>query len=135
MRKVSAAVSALILLALAVAAFASDGETKKNVTNKKCPVMNAAVSDKFRAEYKDQYIYFCCQGCVKMFEKDPDGYVAKLSKEDQEAIKPNEICPLTEDKITDHTRWVEHEGRKVFLCCDGCIEMFKQKIAAGKKAN
>ena len=87
MRKVSVTVSALILLALAVAALASDGETKKNVTNKKCPVMNAAVSEKFRSEYKDQYIYFCCQGCIKMFEKDPDGYVAKLSKEDQEAIK------------------------------------------------
>jgi YHS domain-containing protein len=135
MRKVSVVVSALIVLAISVAAFATDGETKKNLTNKKCPVMNSAASEKFRTEYKNQYVYFCCQGCIKMFEKDPDGYVAKLSKEDQEAIKANEVCPITDDKIADHTRWVEHEGRKVYLCCDGCVQMFKQKIALEKKTD
>lgn len=123
----------LVILAAAVVVSASD-EAKKPVTNKKCPVMAADVSDKFRSEYKGQYVYFCCQGCVKMFDKDPEGYIAKLSKEDQEAIKPNEICPVTEDKITDQTKWVEYEGRKVYLCCDGCVTMYKQKIAEKKSS-
>jgi YHS domain-containing protein len=70
-----------------------------------------------------------------MFEKAPETYVAKLSKEDQEAIKPNEICPVTDDKITDRTRWIEHEGRKVYFCCDGCADMFKQKIADKKSGD
>jgi YHS domain-containing protein len=132
MRKLFAIFFALILLA--AVAFASD-EAKKAVTNKKCPVMNSVASEQYRTEYKGQYVYFCCQGCVKMFEKDPETYVAKLSKEDQEAIKANEICPITEDKITDRTRFVEHEGRKVYLCCDGCVQMYKQKIAAEKKSS
>jgi YHS domain-containing protein len=134
MRRISVVLFALIVLSAAAAASASDG-VKKNVTNKQCPVMNAAVSEKFRAEYNGQFVYFCCQGCVKMFEKDPAGYVAKLSKEDQEAIKPNEVCPVTDDKITDRTRWVEHEGRKVYFCCDGCVDMFKQKIAEKKSSS
>lgn len=129
MRKVAVGIFLLLVFAGAVVVKASDGE-KKPVTNKVCPVMNAAVSEKYRSEYKGQYVYFCCQGCIKMFEKDPEGYVAKLSKEDQEAIQPNTVCPITEDKITDHTRFVEHEGRKVYLCCDGCVTMFKKKIAA-----
>jgi YHS domain-containing protein len=134
MRKISIVFSALVLLTIAAAAFAAGTDAKKNVTNKRCPVMNADVSEQFRSEYKGQYVYFCCQGCVKMFEKDPEGYVAKLSKEDQEAIKPNTVCPVTDDKITDHTRFVEHEGRKVYLCCDGCVEMYKNKVAAEKKS-
>jgi len=133
MRRFSFILSTLVILAAALVVSASEGE-KKAVTNKKCPVMSADVSEKFRSEYKGQYVYFCCQGCVKMFEKDPEGYIAKLSKEDQEAIKPNEICPVTEDKITDLTRWVEYEGRKVYLCCDGCVTMYKQKIAEKKSS-
>lgn len=133
MRRLSVILSTLLILATAVVVSASE-DTKKAVTNQKCPVMSAPVSEKFRSEYKGQFVYFCCQGCIKMFEKDPEGYIAKLSKEDQEAVKANEICPITEDKITDHTRWVEYEGRKVYLCCDGCLTMYKQKIAEKKSS-
>jgi len=130
MRKVSIIIFVLMALTIATAS-ASDG-VKQNVTNKRCPVMNSAASEKFRTEYNGQYVYFCCQGCIKMFEKDPAGYIAKLSKEDQDAVKANEVCPVTDDKITDRTRWVEHEGRKVYFCCDGCVDTFKQKIAEKK---
>ncbi|HWP43094.1 MAG TPA: YHS domain-containing protein [Blastocatellia bacterium] len=132
MRRISAVLLAIMIVS--AVASASDGE-KKNVTNKRCPVMNSPASEKFRTEYNGQYVYFCCQGCVKMFEKDPESYVAKLSKEDQEAIKPNEVCPVTDDKITDRTRWIEYEGRKIYFCCDGCSDMFKQKIAEKKASN
>jgi YHS domain-containing protein len=133
MQKISAVLFAIMIIALSVVASA-DGE-KKPVTNQKCPVMNAAVSKDFRSEYKGQYIYFCCAGCVKMFEKDPETYVAKLSPEDREAIKTNDICPVTQDKITDQTRWVEYEGRKVYFCCDGCVDMFKKKMAEKKSGD
>jgi YHS domain-containing protein len=124
----------MVLSIAAAPVLASEGE-KKNVTNKRCPVMNSPASEKFRTEYNGQYVYFCCQGCVKMFDKDPASYIAKLSKEDQEAIKVNEVCPVTEDKIIDRTRWVEHEGRKVYFCCDGCVDTFKQKIAEKKSGD
>ena len=119
---------AMTVIAAATAALAGDGD-KKAVTNKICPVMNAPVSEKIRTEYKGQYVYFCCQGCVTMFEKDPEAYVAKLSPEDREAIKPNEVCPITAEKIPDHTRFVEQDGRKIYFCCDGCLAMYKAKMA------
>ncbi len=133
MRKRYAAFATLLILTVTIAmAVAADNAVKKPVTNKMCPVMNAAVSEKFRTEYKHQYVYFCCQGCIKMFEKDPEGYIAKLSKEDQEAVKANDICPLTEDKITEFNLFVEHDGRKVYLCCDGCVTAYKAKLAEKK---
>ncbi|HKY03393.1 MAG TPA: hypothetical protein VJQ56_00815 [Blastocatellia bacterium] len=132
MRRITVAFFLFVVMAGAVVVSASGEATKKAVTNKMCPVMESAVSEKFRAEYKGQYVYFCCASCVKMFEKDPEAYVAKLSKEDQEAIKTNTVCPVTDDPITDHTRFTEHEGRKVYFCCDGCVNMYKKKMAEKK---
>jgi YHS domain-containing protein len=120
-----------MLVTGAVLAKASE-EAKKHVTNKKCPVMNTDVKADIRAEYKGQYVYFCCKGCVTMFEKEPEKYLGKLSAEDQEAIKANDICPVTNEKITDQTRFTEHEGRKVYFCCDGCANTFKAKLAEKK---
>jgi YHS domain-containing protein len=134
MRKSALTFLMILTLAGAVVARASDGEAKKHVTNKKCPVMKADVSEKYRVDYKGQYVYFCCQGCIAMFEKDPEKYIATLSPEDQEAIKPNEICPVTHEPIPDKTRWIEEDGRKVYFCCDGCMDMYKQKMAEKKSS-
>jgi YHS domain-containing protein len=136
MRRISAALFVVIALAVgvAVAQETQKAPPSKALTNKMCPVMNSPASEKYRSEYKGQYVYFCCQGCVKMFEKDPEKYVAKLSKEDQEAIKANEICPVTKEPVPDQTRWVEDEGRKIYFCCDGCLNMYKQKMAERKSS-
>jgi len=132
MRKITALFSAfMIVAAIAMTVAAADGE-KKNVTNKTCPVMNAPVSEKFRTEYNGQYVYFCCEGCIKTFEKEPDKYVAKLSKDDAEAIKANDTCPLTSEKITSREHWVEDGGKKVYLCCLGCLNTYKAKMAEKK---
>jgi len=140
MRKVSVAFFVFLMLASAaiVGAYADETKTdgaKKAVTNKMCPVMNSPVSEKYRTEYNGQYVYFCCQGCVTMFEKEPAKYIAELSKEDLAAIQPNEICPITNEKNPNKSLWVEHEGRKVYFCCEGCVNMYKKKMAAAKKAD
>jgi YHS domain-containing protein len=123
----------MTLTIASMVALASDGDQKPlAVTNKNCPVMKSSVSEKFRSEYKGQFVYFCCQGCVTMFEKDPETYIAKLSKEDQEAIKPNDICPVTKEAIHDRTRWIENEGRKIYFCCEGCMNMYKAKLSEKK---
>lgn len=119
------------LLAAIVAAVpwsaAQDSSNKKPVTNKKCPIMpKSDVDPKIRVEYKGQYVYFCCEGCREMFEANPEAAIAKLSKEDQEAIKPNEFCPITKEPV-DKSIWIEHEGRKVYFCCPGCIDKFKEQ--------
>jgi|KBSSwiStaDraftv2_1062776.scaffolds.fasta_scaffold579360_2 YHS domain-containing protein len=132
MRKTGVGFFLLLTFAMsALAVAASDGD-KKAVTNKMCPVMNSPVSEKIRSEYKGQYVYFCCQGCLTMFEKDPETYVAKLSKEDREAITANEVCPITKEKIPDQTKFVEQDGRKIYFCCDGCLSMYKAKMAEKK---
>lgn len=139
MRKVTVAFFIFLMMAGAavVGAYADEKKTdgEKAVTNRMCPVMNSPVSEKYRTEYNGQYVYFCCQGCVTMFEKDPAKYIAELSKEDLAAIQPNEICPVTNEKNPNRSLWVEHEGRKIYFCCDGCVNMFKKKVATLKKTD
>jgi YHS domain-containing protein len=132
MRKICFAVMMISLLVGVVAARSvSEGTEKKNVTNKMCPVSGGAVSEKYRAEYKGQFVYMCCEGCLSEFNKSPETFVAKLSKEDQEAIKVNELCPISKEPI-DKKLSVEFEGRKVYFCCDHCVEAYKKDHPAAK---
>lgn len=132
MRKTAFAILLIAMLAGAVAARASaDGAGKKNVTNKLCPVSGGPVSEKYRTEYKGQYVYVCCEGCLGEFNKNPETFVAKMSKEERDAIAINETCPVSGEPI-DKTKSLEFEGRKVYFCCDHCIETYKKDHPTAK---
>jgi YHS domain-containing protein len=132
MRKISLAILSVVILAAAVAASTSpDGAEKKNVTNKLCPVSGGPVSEKYRTEYKGQYVYVCCEGCLNEFNKNPEAFVAKMSKEERDAIAVNEVCPVSGEPI-DKTKSVEFEGRKVYFCCDHCVDKYKNDHPAAK---
>lgn len=123
MRRITVALFALMLIAGAVGARAYDGE-KKAVTNKLCPVSGGPVVEKYRTEYKGQYVYLCCEGCVNEFNKSPETFVAKMSKEEQDAIKANTVCPISGEPV-DQKKFVEFEGRKVYFCCEHCMDKYK----------
>jgi hypothetical protein len=66
-----------------------------------------------------------------MFKKNPEKFVAKLSKEDQEAIKANTTCPVSNEPV-DQKVALENEGRKVYFCCNGCVEKYKKDNPSAK---
>ncbi|MHC4843297.1 MAG: YHS domain-containing protein [Planctomycetota bacterium] len=45
---------------------------------KVCPVMGAPINKALFVEYKGKKVYFCCAGCEKKFEENPEQYLAKL---------------------------------------------------------
>ncbi|GEM_PF-914703 len=113
----------------ATTAAAAVDEIKPPVTNKECPVSGGKVNPQYRAEYNGQYVYVCCQGCVDEFKKEPEKYVAKMSKEERDAIKTNAFCPMSKEPVKQEYR-VEDHGRLVYFCCAGCMESYKKKMAA-----
>jgi YHS domain-containing protein len=132
MRKTAFAIFLVVMLAGAVVVHVSaDGTDKKNVTNKTCPVSGGPVSEKYRTEYMGQYVYVCCEGCLTEFNKTPETFVAKMSKEERDAIAINETCPVSSEPI-DKTKSVESEGRKVYFCCDNCVAKYKKDHPAAK---
>ena len=131
MRRITVALFALMMIAGAVAARVSDGAEKKAVTNKLCPVSGGPVVEKYRTEYKGQYVYLCCEGCVSEFNKNAEAIVAKMSKEEQELIKTNTACPVSGEPV-DQKKFVEFEGRKVYFCCDHCVDKYKKDHPGAK---
>jgi YHS domain-containing protein len=104
---------------------AQDAPQKKAVTNKECPVSGGPVAEKHRTEYKGQYVYVCCEGCLNEFNKDPEKYIAKMSKEDKEAVQTNALCPIMNTAINTKVS-LEDEGRKVYFCCSSCLGKYKK---------
>jgi len=132
MRKITFAILLVVVLAGVVAANVSmEGPEKKNVTNKMCPVSVGPVSEKYRTEYTGQFVYVCCEGCLTELNKTPEALVAKMSKEERDAIAVNEVCPVSAEPI-DKTKSVEFEGRKVYFCCDHCVEKYKKDHPTAK---
>jgi YHS domain-containing protein len=46
-----------------------------------CPVLGGKINKNVYADYKGQRIYFCCAGCDKEFNKDPEKYLKKLREQ------------------------------------------------------
>ena len=43
-----------------------------------CPVMGNPIDKQYYADYQGKRIYFCCEGCIEEFKKDPEKYMKKL---------------------------------------------------------
>ena len=47
-----------------------------------CPVMGGKINKDIYTDYKGERVYFCCEGCIPEFQKDPEKYIQKLKSED-----------------------------------------------------
>lgn len=69
-----------------------------------CPVMGNPVKKEVYMDYKGKRISFCCEGCIKEFEKDPEKYMKKL-----EGVKLDATPALECERKGEHKG---HEGHK-----------------------
>ena len=56
----------------------SEGKSGPQTT---CPVMGNKIDEKIYVDYKGKRVYFCCAGCPKMFQADPEKHMQKLADE------------------------------------------------------
>ena len=89
---------AAMCLSLGLSAFAAeekkdatkDKEAAKNLApiNKNCPVEGGEIDAKEFVIYKGKKVAFCCAGCDKEFNKDPEKFLKVLAdKGDDNTIK------------------------------------------------
>ena len=59
---------------------AAEGVLFQNIQTT-CPISNEDLEGKtVFVDYKGRRIYFCCEGCVPKFEKDPDGVLQRMDE-------------------------------------------------------
>jgi len=93
-----------------------------------CPVMGGKINKEVYADYKGQRVYFCCPGCDKTFNKDPEKYISKMKAQGitVERLKKNQaLCPVMGGKI-DKEVFVAHKCQRIYFCCPGCDKTFSQ---------
>ena len=86
--KVLVLVTLLVFCTVPFASWAdTTGSVKQSIAdagNKFCPVSGDKVSGKHFVEYQGKKYGLCCPMCEKDFKKDPEKYIAELSKSEQQ---------------------------------------------------
>jgi YHS domain-containing protein len=129
----------LILGGLVVAAEPEAGVDKK-AKEDTYPLTTCIVSGQQLGSMGEPFVYthegreirFCCAGCVKRFEKDPDAYMKKM---DQAIIAselsdyPLDICVVRGDRLGTMGEPVDYvyDNHLVRFCCGGCIKAFEKE--------
>jgi len=87
-----------------------------------CPVSGEPTKD-VTTEHDGAKVSFCCAGCKEKFEKEPAKYAAKLAA----SYTYQTHCPVMGEEIDPAVSLDLGEGRKIYFCCESCIEKFKKE--------
>ncbi|MFQ5806327.1 MAG: hypothetical protein ACE5I3_07750 [Phycisphaerae bacterium] len=108
-----------------------EGKKAEQANTPACPVMGDPVDFSVKTVTAEGPVYFCCRDCLEKFEKNSEKYAAKAAAQRKELKKRPRIqvtCPLSGEPI-DKTVFTEHDGRKVYFCCNGCKPTFEKDPA------
>jgi len=123
---------ALSLAALAgISAYATESAAPARVTPAKelkpqtvCPVMGKPIDSAQFIDIQGQRVYFCCAGCSKKLAADPDKYFKQAAAEGVLFQNIQKRCPVSGEVLIDKNIYSDHEGRRVYFCCDKCKGAF-----------
>ncbi len=81
--------------------------------------------------WKNRLVRFCCNSCVKSFEKEPAKYIAKLDEAvvaQQKDSYPLNSCVVSGEELGGMGAPVDHVNgnRLVRFCCGGCLKSFNE---------
>jgi len=97
-----------------------------------CPVLpeNKITKENF-VDYQGKRIYFCCNKCPVAFMKEPDKYMKALKEKGinlDDTPKPQSMCPVMDMEV-EKEYYADHEGKRIYFCCDKCPIAFKKDPA------
>ncbi len=83
-----------------------------------CPVMGGKINPELYVDVDGRRVYVCCAGCTAAILKEPAKYIAKV---DEHISARQQTCPVMEGNKVDRKLFVAHQGRKIYVCCRGCL--------------
>ncbi len=93
-----------------------------------CPVMGGAIDKNLYIDHDGKRVYICCKGCEAPLKKDPAKYIKALEAEGVTVAKLQTECPVM-DGVIDKSLYVDHGGKRIYVCCQGCIAAVKKDPA------
>ena len=106
--------SFITLVMVCISGYALTEEVLSAEAQTLCPVMGGKINKDVYADYEGKRVYFCCEGCVPEFQKDPAKYINKL---ENEGVKLQEV-PTAE--VENKSKITTGSKCKQRGFCDGC---------------
>lgn len=107
------------------------GAHAKKAALPNCPIMDEPISLAISVATDDGPVYFCCEGCIPKFQKNPGKYATKVTAQRKalaHRAKVQVTCPVSKEPV-DQKVFVESKGKKVYLCCQGCAGKYQSDPA------
>ena len=97
-----------------------------------CPIMGGAIDQKQYVDQNGKRVFVCCPPCKAKVEADFDAAVEKLAKKGEGPAQAN--CPIMKRmSVTPSSRYVDHEGQRIYVCCGSCARRVKADPEAALK--
>ncbi len=96
-----------------------------------CPIMDEPINLAVSAATDDGPVYFCCEGCIAKYQKNPEKYATKVAAQRKalaDRAKVQVTCPVSKESV-DRKVFVESKGEKVYLCCKDCAGKYESDPA------
>lgn len=107
------------------------GKDAKEMALPNCPVMDEPINLALSIPTNEGPVYFCCEGCIPKFQKDPAKYATKVAAQRKalaHRAKVQVTCPVTNEPV-DKKIFVESKGEKIFVCCKACVGKYQSDPA------
>ena len=90
-----------------------------------CPITNEKIDLNVYTDHGGKRVYFCCKDCVLKFKQDPAGIIRGVETKGIILDAAQMSCPVEGGKV-DRTVYVDYGGRRIYFCCNGCIDKFNR---------
>ena len=119
-----------LVAVFAVALVAGDDRKEDQGNQTMCPVMGNQINKEVFTDYMGHRYFFCCEGCIEPFRAEPGKYIEKMKADGVRPmkLKAQSTCPVLGNAI-DKNVFVDHEGQRVYFCCEGCKGEFTKDPA------
>jgi len=91
-----------------------------------CPISGDPVEKDTFTLVQGQKVYFCCPGCDKKFEAEPERFFDAFAKAGVVAESANEFCPVSQEEHAEPDVFVTYKGRRIHFCCWDCVKPFSK---------
>lgn len=96
-----------------------------------CPVMGDSIDFNVKTMTDEGPVYFCCESCIKKYERDPAKYAKKTTAQREALKKMKRVqvnCPVTGNPIDGKT-FIMSAGKGVSFCCPDCVAKYEKDPA------
>ena len=87
-----------------------------------CPIDGLTISKAFYVDSSGLRLYACSANCLEKVTADVTGAIASVKDKGEQPELRQTLCPVMESKKIKDSLFVDHDGKRIHVCCRGCLK-------------